>query len=85
VHAAVFGMTGVVDVLVAAGARSYSIEDAAAAGDITGWLTTETPLQARIRALVMAADHQRLRSLINSWRPVRRSTPRTSNGDVRHC
>jgi ankyrin repeat protein len=59
-HAAVFGMTAVIDVLVAAGARIHSIEQAAAAGDITGWLTSETPPQARIRALVMAADHQRL-------------------------
>jgi uncharacterized protein len=59
-HAAVFGMTGVVDVLVAAGARIRSIEEAAAAGDVSGWLTDETPLDARIRALVMAADHQRL-------------------------
>ena len=35
-HAAVFGMTEVVDVLVAAGARIGSLEMAAAAGDITG-------------------------------------------------
>jgi ankyrin repeat protein len=59
-HAAVFGITEVVDVLVAAGAQIHGIEQAAAAGDVTGWLTTQTPLQARIRALVMAADHQRL-------------------------
>lgn len=59
-HAAVFGMTGVVDVLVAAGAEVRSIEEAAAAGDVTGLLTPGTSLQARIRALIMAADHQRL-------------------------
>jgi uncharacterized protein len=59
-HAAVFGMTNVLDLLLEAGARVHSIEAAAAAGGITGWLTTETPLQARLRALVMAADHQRL-------------------------
>jgi hypothetical protein len=59
-HAAVFGMTDVLDLLVQAGAQVHSIEEAAAAGDITGWLTPETPLQARIRALVIAADHQRL-------------------------
>jgi ankyrin repeat protein len=58
-HAAVFGMTDVVDVLVAAGATVGSIEEAAAAGDVTGWLTAETPADARIRALVMAADHER--------------------------
>jgi ankyrin repeat protein len=59
-HAAVFGMTAVVDVLVAAGARIRGIEEAAAAGDIDGWLTPDTDPQARIRSLVMAADHQRL-------------------------
>jgi ankyrin repeat protein len=59
-HAAVFGMTDVLDVLVAAGARIRSIEEAAAAGDVTGWLTADTPAQARLRALIMAADHQRL-------------------------
>lgn len=52
-------MTDIVDVLVASGARIRSIEEAAAAGDVTGWLTGETPLQARIRALVMAARPQR--------------------------
>jgi hypothetical protein len=60
VHAAVFGMTDVLDLLVRAGARVYSLEEAAAAGDITGWLAPETPSPARIRALVMAAAHQRL-------------------------
>ena len=59
-HAAVFGMTDVLDLLVAVGAEVHSLEEAAAAGDITGWLTPDAPLQARIRALVFAADHQRL-------------------------
>jgi ankyrin repeat protein len=59
-HAAVFGMTAVVDVLVAAGAHQASIEEAAAAGDVSGHLTPQTDLEARIRALVMAADHERL-------------------------
>ena len=59
-HAAVFGMTDVLDVLVAAGARVRSIEEAAAVGDLSGWLTSDTALQPRIRALVMAADHERL-------------------------
>ena len=53
-------MTAVLDLLVAAGARIRGIEEAAAAGDVSGWLTAETPLEARIRALVMAADHERL-------------------------
>ncbi len=59
-HAAVFGMTDVLDLLVAAGARIGSIEEAAAAGDVTGWLTADTLPQAQLRALIMAADHQRL-------------------------
>ena len=58
-HAAVFGMTDVVDVLVAAGAQVHGIEEAAAAGDIADWLD-EAPAEARLRALVMASDHQRL-------------------------
>lgn len=59
-HAAVFGITQVVDILVAAGARIGSISEAAAAGDITGWLRSDTPVEDRVRALVMAADHERL-------------------------
>jgi ankyrin repeat protein len=59
-HAAVFSMTAVVDVLVQGGAKPQSIEEAAAAGDLRGYLHADTPLQARIRALVMAADHERL-------------------------
>lgn len=58
-HAAVFGMTAVLDVLLAAGAR-VGLSQAAAAGDVTGRLTPETSLPDRIRALAMAADHQRL-------------------------
>ena len=59
-HAAVFGMTDVLDLLVEAGAEVTSLEEAAAAGDVTAWLKPEPDLQARIRALVFAADHQRL-------------------------
>jgi hypothetical protein len=59
-HAAVFGMTEVLDLLVRAGGQPHGIESAAAIGDISGWLTPRTPLQARIRALIFAADHQRL-------------------------
>jgi ankyrin repeat protein len=72
-HAAVFGMTDVLDLLVAAGARIRSIEEAAAIGDVSGWLTFETPIQARVRALVMAADHQRIaaiEALIGAGTPV---------------
>ena len=72
-HAAVFGMTDVVDVLVVAGASIHGIEEAAAAGDVSGWLDPQTSAQARIRALVMAADHQRLDvidRLIDTGTPV---------------
>ena len=58
-HAAVFGMTDVVDVLVAAGAGVHGIEEAAAAGDVSRWLGDATQ-DARVRALVIAADHERL-------------------------
>jgi ankyrin repeat protein len=60
-HAAVFGMTDVIDVLDEAGARPASIEEAAATGDVAGFLSPKTPSQARVRALVMAAHHQRLK------------------------
>ena len=72
-HAAVFGMTEVVDVLVAAGASIHSLEMAAAAGDITGWPLARFTRQSRIRALVFAADHQRLDvidQLIEAGTPV---------------
>jgi ankyrin repeat protein len=72
-HAAVFGMTDVLEVLVEVGAEVHTLEEAAAAGDIAGWLTPESPLQAQIRALVFAADHRRLRvidQLIDAGTPV---------------
>ena len=72
-HAAVFGMTEVVDVLVAAGAKIHSLEMAAAAGDITGWPLARFTRQSRIRALVFAADHQRLDvidQLVDAGTPV---------------
>jgi len=59
-HAAVFGMTAVVDVLVAAGARVPDLVQGAAAGDIAGLLHPDSSEQERIRALIVAADHQRL-------------------------
>ncbi len=59
-HAAVFGMTGVVDVLVAAGAVVPDVVLGAAAGDITRWSPAEAAPEIRVLALVMAADHQRL-------------------------
>ncbi len=72
-HTAVFSMTEVVDVLVAAGAKIHSLEMAAAAGDVTGWPLARFTHQSRIRALVFAADHQRLGvidQLIEAGTPV---------------
>jgi uncharacterized protein len=72
-HAAVFGMTEVVDVLVAAGAKIHTLEMAAAAGDIGGWPLHRFALQSRLRALVFAADHQRLNvidQLVEAGTPV---------------
>ncbi len=72
-HAAVFGMTDVVDVLVAAGARIDSLEMAAAAGDVSAWPLDQSDIQSRIRALVFAADHQRLNAidqLVEAGTPV---------------
>lgn len=62
-HAAVFGMTEVLDLLVAAGARVDSVEMAAAAGDVGRWPLARCTVQSRIRALVFAADHERLEAI----------------------
>lgn len=59
-HAAVSGTTDVLDLLVVAGAAIDSIVLAAAAGDITGYPFGQASEEDRLRALIMAADHQRL-------------------------
>lgn len=59
-HAAVYGMTEVLDLLVAAGARVAGLEMAAASGDLADWPLHRFSAQSRLRALVFAADHQRL-------------------------
>jgi ankyrin repeat protein len=59
-HAGVFGNTEVVDVLAAAGARVRSVVEAAAVGDIDAWLTAETRFEERVRAMTMAAGHDRV-------------------------
>jgi ankyrin repeat protein len=59
-HAAVFGNTAVLDVLVTAGARVPDLVQAAAVGDLTGRSPAEATADARLGALIMAADHQRL-------------------------
>jgi len=54
-------------------AKIHSLEMAAAAGDITGWPLARSTHQSRIRALVFAADHQRLDvidQLIEAGTPV---------------
>ncbi len=73
-HAAVFDMTGVVDILLAAGARD--LVQSAAAGDITGMLAADTLEADRVAALRIAAAHARLdvRSRKRSRRS--RATPR---------
>ena len=72
-HAAVFGMTDVLDELVRAGARIRSITEAAAAGDLSDWPIAAATEDERIRALIMAADHQRLDvidALLDAGTPV---------------
>lgn len=59
-HAAVFAMTEVLDLLVSAGAQIRSFEEAAAAGHIGTWVLDGIDRQTRIRGLIMAADHQRI-------------------------
>jgi hypothetical protein len=84
VHAAVYGMTEVLDVLVAAGARIDSLE-MAAAGDVTGWPLGRYTLQRRLRALVFAAQYQRLEVIDQPLPPEPRSTSRTPSGDGSRC
>ena len=77
---------------MAAGAKIHSLE-MAAAGDITGWPLDRFTLQSRIRALVFAADHQRLPvidQLIEGGTPVNepdaergRLPPHTAAGNGR--
>lgn len=78
-HAAVFGMTAVLDVLVATGARAEGVAYAAAAGDVSRELTADTPLDDRLRALAMAADHERLAvidALLEAGTPIDGEEPR---------
>ena len=65
--------TGEMATALIAGAQVESVENAAAVGDVTNFLSSATPLDARIRASVMAADHQRLEvidQLIAAGTPV---------------
>lgn len=70
-HAAVFDMSDVVEVLLAAGATD--LVQAAAAGDLTGTLTEDTPEADRVAALRIAAAHSRLQvidQLLDAGTPV---------------
>jgi ankyrin repeat protein len=59
-HAAVFGMTDVLDLVVGAGAQVRTLVEGAASGDIAAWpLEGEGELE-RLLALIMAAVHERL-------------------------
>jgi hypothetical protein len=72
-HAAVFGFTDIVDLLAASGAHIDGIVEAAAVGNIDGYLTDETPSEHRVRALTMAAGHDRvevIRQLLAAGTPV---------------
>jgi hypothetical protein len=72
-HAAGFGMTAVLDVLVMAGARVPDLVLGAAAGSIARWPLSGATPQERILALIMAADHQRLEvidELVEAGTPV---------------
>lgn len=59
-HAAVFGTTDVLDLLVHAGASYDGLPLAAAVGDLSGWDLHAQSRAQRLLALIMAADHQRL-------------------------
>lgn len=72
-HAMVFGMTAVVDVLIAAGSKPQGIGDAAAVGDLSGWLTPSTSREDRVRALTIAAVHERsevIDTLLDAGTPI---------------
>lgn len=59
-HAAVFGFTSIVGLLAASGAHVDGIVEAAAVGNIEGYLTENTPPAQKVRALTMAAGHGRV-------------------------
>lgn len=59
-HAAVFGMTDVLDEVVNAGAQVRTLVEGAAAGNIDAWPTQDADQTELLLGLIMAADHQRL-------------------------
>ena len=63
ITAASSGDAEVARALIDAGAEIHNLEMAAAAGDITRWPLDRFTLQSRLRALVFAADHQRLEAI----------------------
>lgn len=66
-HAAAFGMSDVVDVLLAAGAND--LVQAAAAGNITALLTTGTPQRERVASLRWQPSTGGWESSISYWTP----------------
>lgn len=85
-HAAVFGMTDVLDLLVRAGALVRNLTEAAAAGDIGAWPIAGATKHDAIRALVMAADHQRLSvidALLDAGTPIDAVDPRWGRQPLR--
>ena len=72
-HAAVFGFTDIVDLLAESGAHIDGIVEAAAVGNIDGYLTDDTSLEHKVRALTMAAGHGRvevIEQLLSAGVPV---------------
>jgi len=84
-HVAVFGTSEVLDVLLGAGARIGSVTQAAAAGDVTGWLRPEISLTDRILMVAMAADDQRLEVIDAVLEADTPWTVRTRCGDGKRC
>lgn len=79
-HAAVFGNTAVLDVLLAAGARVKGLSVGPCAGDVSECLRPNMLLTGLVPALVMAADHQRLAIIDAVSLRRRRSMRRTKSG-----
>nr|WP_053716852.1 ankyrin repeat domain-containing protein [Saccharothrix sp. NRRL B-16348] len=84
-HAAVFGMTDVLDLLVAAGARVDSPEMAAAAGDLSAWPPAGLSPQCRLRSLCSRPTTNGWTSSTCSSPPAPRWTKPTPSGSGCRC
>ncbi len=76
-------MTDVLDLLVEAGAQIERLEMAAC--DVSAWPLERASLQSRIRALVFAADHQRLDVIDQLIEAGTSVTRRTQSGGGTRC